>query len=174
MEAIKKAELYTDGSYNKDVPTITRGGVVIVFNDKPYAFVQITTKRDIYVKQWNVGGELIAAQMGLNMILNELQKFKSNDIEVPMYIDFYHDYIGIHDLVRPSAKTGRVWNSQKQGCVFYQDFFREIEKRYTTQINFEWIKSHSGNKWNEVVDTLAKGYWPVAGYVDVIKKEVLF
>ena len=174
MEAIKKAEIYTDGSYNKDIKGITRGGVVILFNDEPYAFIQIVTKRNIYVSQWNIGGELIAAQFGLNMALNEIQQFKAAGLEIPDCLDVYHDWVGINDLVRPNPSSGNVFKSQKDGCVFYKNFFKELGKRYPTQINFWWIKSHSGNKWNEVVDELAKGYWPMGPYDKVIRKEITF
>lgn len=173
MELIRKAELYTDGSYNKSIPDLTRGGAVIIFNDKPYAFIKVTTNKKMYVSQWNVGGELLAAQIGLNMILNELQQFATQGIEVPLSMELYHDYIGIHDFVRPSAKTGKVWKANTESGLFYKEFYKEICNRYSTQINFNWIKSHSGNKWNEIVDMIAKGVYP-DGYNDVIKKEVNF
>lgn len=171
---MNKAEVYVDGSYNRYIPEITRGGVTIVFDDVPYAMIKITTKRDIYVKQWNVGGELLSASFGINMTLVELDRLRDEEgIAIPKTITVVHDYKGIRSLVVPDVDTGKIWKTDKPGCLLYKEFYNEVIKRHETGVRFQWVPGHSGNKWNEVTDLLAKGVWPSIGD-GCIRKEVDF
>lgn len=172
MFDISKVDIYTDGSYRADTPDLTRGGIIILFNDEPYIFVKLTTHKPGFTKSRNVGGELLAAAMALNMAHTELEKFKNSGFKTPPTMTLYHDYEGINNMVRPDPKSGVQWKKLTTECsIFYKMTFDKLNDQYPTNTRFKWVKSHNKNKWNEVVDVLAKGYWP-DGYSKVYRQEV--
>ena len=63
-------------------------------------------------------------------------------------IDIYHDYEGIARWC-----TGE-WKANKTGTQAYKKFYDDLKK--DVQINFIKVKGHSGNKYNDIADQLAK------------------
>ena len=63
-------------------------------------------------------------------------------------LTIYHDYEGI-------AKWPlRDWAANKEGTKAYQDFYDNIKKY--VDIKFVKVKGHSGDKYNDLADKLAK------------------
>ena len=63
-------------------------------------------------------------------------------------VEIYHDYEGI------GAWADRHWKANNPLTQGYRDFVAEA--RQTMEISFVKVKAHSGNKYNEIADKLAK------------------
>jgi ribonuclease HI len=47
-----------------------------------------------------------------------------------------------------------LWKTNKEGTIAYKKFYDEISDRIS--IEFVKVKGHSGDKYNEIADVLAK------------------
>ena len=63
-------------------------------------------------------------------------------------LTIYHDYEGI------SKWPLKQWAANKEGTKAYQEFYNNI-KEYV-DIKFVKVKGHSGDKYNDLADKLAK------------------
>lgn len=130
------AVAYVDGSYN--IETTHYGcGVVMFHNGKEITFSQGFSDPDMALMR-NVAGELEGAKLAM-------QYCADNNIEE---IDLYYDYEGIEKWC-----TGE-WKTNKEGTIAYKKFYDEIKK--TVKVNFVKVKGHSGDKYNDRADRLAK------------------
>lgn len=132
-----KYTCYVDGSYS--TATERCGfGVVILNGEIPVG----EYSRGVFVpalKQMrNVGGEISAAQFAVDIAIHQGAR----------EIDIFYDYMGIEKWA-----TGE-WSAHTAETQEYADFMHEACKK--AKIRFEHVKSHSGNKWNEKADKLAK------------------
>ena len=63
-------------------------------------------------------------------------------------LDLYFDYEGIRAWC-----TGE-WKTNKEGTKAYKAFYDEASEKL--KVNFIKVKSHSGDKYNDLADKLAK------------------
>jgi ribonuclease HI len=89
-------------------------------------------------RQRNVAGEVMGSKLAIEYCLK-------NDINK---VEIYHDYEGI------GAWADRRWKANNQLTQGYRDFVAEA--RQTMEISFVKVKAHTGNKYNEIADKLAK------------------
>ena len=127
---------YVDGSYN-----ITTGeygyGVVFFYQNKEIHLKQ-GYSNDALASMRNVAGEIKGSEAAIRYALeNEISSIK-----------IYHDYEGIAKWC-----TGE-WKANKEGTIAYKDFFDKVKKQI--HIEFVKVKGHSGDKYNDVADRLAK------------------
>ena len=130
-------EIFVDGSYNYG-KKIAAYGLVIVKNDRAilkdfsaYPYPDVT-------ESYNVGAELIGAKRAVELALaNGIKK-----------LVIYYDYTGIEKFATDE------WNAKTQQTMEYQDFMRRYMR--LIEIRFVKVKSHSGNKFNDMADRLAK------------------
>lgn len=127
---------YVDGSYNKLTKEFSCG-VVIFYNSKVYKISKKYSDLDL-ASMRNVAGEIKASENAIRFCLeNNIKNLK-----------IYHDYEGI-------AKWAQgIWKTNKIGTISYANFFKEANKKIN--IIFEKVKAHSGNKYNNMADKLAK------------------
>ena len=124
--------IYIDGSFLKNKISYA---AVVVKNDK--IIHEESGKLDKkYNKYRHVGGELYAAKAAVEWC-------KKNEI---YDVIIFYDYTGIEKWANNKWKTNTLLTQS------YKEYMSKIE------INIKWIKikSHSGDKWNEYVDQLAK------------------
>ena len=69
------------------------------------------------------------------------------DHKIPSII-IYHDYQGI------ASWCNGDWKANKAGTIAYRDFYQKAKK--SVHIEFRKVKGHSNNKYNDMVDELAK------------------
>jgi len=63
-------------------------------------------------------------------------------------LTIYHDYEGI-------AKWPLgLWKANKEGTIAYKSYYDKISQ--SVNIKFVKVKGHSGDKYNDVADRLAK------------------
>lgn len=125
-------EVYTDGSY--------RNGKY----SYGYAFV----KEGQVVFEGNGVGENLEAAVMRNVageiaaVIHAVKKAKSLNVRIKIY----HDYSGISHWV-----TG-AWQAKNKFTQAYVTFMKEHQGLYS----FEKVAGHSGNRFNDYVDRLAK------------------
>ena len=134
---------YVDGSYN-DVTKEFSYGMVILRDAKEYTFNQ---KFDIpeLVSMRNVAGEIKGSEAAMRYALEE----KLSEITI------YYDYAGIENWC-----TG-AWKANKEGTIAYKKYYDSIKDRL--KVNFVKVKGHSGDKYNDMADMLAKEVLGITG-----------
>lgn len=131
-----EATAYVDGSYNVNTGEFSYGAVVFhngeekCFNEKFYD-EELSQMR-------NVAGEIAGA-------MRVMRYCTENDIS---HLELYYDYEGIEKWC-----TG-VWKTNKSGTIAYKEYFDSIKD--SVNVRFHKVKGHSGDKYNDMADELAK------------------
>lgn len=133
----KKAVAYVDGSYNKATEEFSYG-VVMFHNGMEKHFSQKVDDREL-AQMRNVAGEIKGAECAMRYAVEN----KCESIVI------YHDYEGIAKWC-----TG-AWKANKEGTKAYKEYYDSIKD--SLKVEFVKVKGHSGDKYNEMADELAKG-----------------
>lgn len=135
--------LAVDGSYKGSLDAAGIG--FVVYDDETEeVFKEFTGYITIpeYVKSRQVGGELLAAVMGFNWCLANGYK----DIKI------LYDFVGVRNYVNLNKLTKPVTQE-------YQKMMLALCSNIPGgRLSFEKVKGHSGNKWNDIADSLAGKY----------------
>lgn len=127
---------YVDGSY--DIANHRYGsGLVILWKGQKetYNFMGDTAE---LADMRNVAGEIMGAQRAMEYaVKNKAEK-----------LIIYYDYEGIEKWCT------KAWKANKKGTQMYVDAYEKAKKEI--EIEFVKVKAHSGDKYNEEADTLAK------------------
>lgn len=126
-------KVYVDGSY-KDGRVAW--GLLIIKADEIYASFSGVFSNEEGENSRQVAGELKAVEEAVFWA-------KENKVAV---LDIYYDYDGIKYWV-----TGE-WKAKKNLTKKYKDFILNSK----VKLNFYKVKSHSGDKYNDMADKLAK------------------
>ena len=129
-------EIYVDGSYHAATKEFSYGMVVLV-DGKEEKFSQKMTDTEL-AQMRNVAGEIKGSEAAMQYAL---------DHKIPSII-IYHDYQGI------ASWCNGDWKANKPGTIAYRDFYREASRKI--KIQFRKVKGHSNDKYNDMVDQLAK------------------
>ena len=86
----------------------------------------------------NVAGEIKGSEAAMQYAL---------DHKIPSII-IYHDYQGI------ASWCNGDWKANKAGTIAYRDFYQKAKRKIN--IEFRKVKGHSNDKYNDMVDELAK------------------
>lgn len=128
---------YVDGSYNSNTCEYGSGAVVIMPDG---SITELKSKGDDeeMATMRNVAGEIKASEMAMKYAMDNGYK----------NIKIYHDYEGIAKWCQG------LWKTNKEGTKAY----RESYLIYSKSLNIEFIKvkGHSGDKYNDMADLLAK------------------
>lgn len=139
MEVIEKeneAIAYVDGSFDLDNWTYSYGVVFITKNRKE-TFSGRDSDEEL-ASMRNVSGEIKGAMVAMGKAIEQ-----SKDI---LYL--YFDYTGIEQWA-----VGN-WKTNKEGTKAYKKFYDSIKDKL--DVKFIKVKSHTGIKYNEEADILAK------------------
>ena len=129
-------EIYVDGSYHAATKEFSYGMVVLI-DGKEEKFSHKMTDSEL-AQMRNVAGEIKGSEAAMQYAL---------DHEIPSII-IYHDYQGI------ASWCNGDWKANKPGTIAYRDFYRQASQK--VNIQFRKVKGHSNNKYNDMVDRLAK------------------
>lgn len=134
----KKAEnyAYVDGSYNIETQEFSFGAVVFL-GEEIKVFSQKFKDADMATMR-NVAGEIKGAEFVIKYC-------SENGIKS---IDIYYDYEGI------AAWAEGRWKRNREGTIAYKKLFDELSKKVS--VRFVKVKGHSGDKYNDLADALAK------------------
>lgn len=149
-------DVYVDGSYYKKTPKVTYGGVVVV-QDKntPKEIIHgvrhVKTEKSEFVSANNAGGELIAALVG---IIDACQVLSC--VDGKHMVNIYYDYKGVKEFL-----NGGEYQARKAGPQFYVGAVESVKKvNPNVELKFHKVIAHTGDKFNELADTIAKGVVP--------------
>lgn len=127
---------YVDGSYYSATGEFSYG-VVILNNGSEYCFNEKMSDPELAAMH-NVAGEIKGAEAAMRYAVEH---------GYPQ-ITIYHDYEGIARWC-----TGD-WKANKSGTQAYKAYYDSISDQL--QVRFEKVKGHSGDKYNDMADQLAK------------------
>ena len=127
---------YVDGSYN-DITKEVSYGMVTIHNGKETYFSGKVEEKDL-AEMHNVAGEIKGAEAAMRYAIK-------NDYEK---LVIYHDYEGISKWC-----TGE-WKAKKKGTQDYKELFENVSKKL--KVEFVKVQGHSGDKYNDIADMLAK------------------
>lgn len=127
---------YVDGSYNVATGEFSYG--VVMFHDGKELHFNRKFNDASLAEMRNVAGEIKGAEAAMEYAVDNGMK----------KLSIYHDYEGI-------AKWPlRQWKANKEGTKAYQAFYDSIAKN--VEVTFIKVKGHSGDKYNDEADRLAK------------------
>ena len=129
-------EIYVDGSYYAGTKEFSYGMVVLI-NGKEEKFSQKMTDPEL-AQMRNVAGEIMGARAAMEYAIANNKK----------RLVIYHDYEGI-------AKWPLgIWKTNKEGTIAYKAYYDEAKTKVS--IRFQKVTGHSGDKYNDYADKLAK------------------
>lgn len=156
--------IYTDGSWFKGEPFKTYGGVVLVSEkDEVISLRRCWSSKDFLVSGRNHGGELLAAMYGIQEGL-----YRLNSKEGRLVV--YHDYKGVSAFVDEWVPKS-TW--KKSSRLYHNIVLQHRKDNPNAVIEFRKVPAHSGNKWNDVADSVANGHIPSI-YKDRVLADVEF
>ncbi len=127
---------YVDGSYNSATKEFSYG-VVLLLPDEDLCFSQKMDDREL-AQMHNVAGEIKGSEAAMRYALEHGYR----------KVIIHHDYEGIAKWC-----LGQ-WKTNKEGTRAYKAFYDSI--RGDLKVEFVKVTGHSGDKYNDVADALAK------------------
>lgn len=131
-----EAIAYVDGCFNPSTNEYSYG-IVIFFDGGEEHLSQKFNDPDMATMR-NVAGEIEGAKRAIKFCIdNKIQS-----------IDIFYDYEGIEKWC-----TG-AWKANKPGTIEYKKYYNSVKDLLS--VTFVKVKSHSGNTYNDLADSLAK------------------
>ena len=128
---------YVDGSYIPSKPECFSFGVVLIENGKIEKYSKkIINKEEAMMR--NVAGEVYGAMYAINLCLERKGKV----------LNLYYDYTGIEKWCTGEWKANKILTKKLK--LFYETIKDKID------IRFHKVESHTGVKYNDLADSLAK------------------
>ena len=132
----QRAAAYVDGSYN--IRTGEFGfGAVVFWQGEMSEFSGSFSDSEL-ASMRNVAGEIKGAEFVMT---------HCTEIGIPG-VDIYYDYEGI------AAWAEGRWKTNKEGTKAYKALYDSVKNR--VDVRFVKVKGHSGDKYNDRADALAK------------------
>lgn len=130
------AVAYVDGSFDK-VSGDFSYGMVILYHGEELMFCEKIQDKEL-AQMHNVAGEIKGAEAAMRYATaNGIKK-----------IVIYHDYEGI------AKWCNGAWKANKEGTKAYRAYYDSVKGKL--DIEFVKVKGHSGDKYNDMADRLAK------------------
>lgn len=130
------AVAYVDGSYNEATKEFGYG--VVMFYNGEEIHLKDSFDNEEMASMRNVAGEIYGSMAAMDFAIK-------NGIK---NISIYYDYMGISKWC-----TGE-WKTNKAGTIAYKKYYDQAKKK--VNVTFEKVKGHSGDKYNDLADKLAK------------------
>ena len=130
------AVAYVDGSFDETTGRFAFGAVIF-HNGSEHTMNGSFFDEELSLMR-NVAGEIKGAEAAMSYC----------DERGIKNLMLYYDYQGIEKWC-----TGE-WKTNKPGTIAYRQFYLEISKR--VNVTFNKVKGHSGDRYNDMADSLAK------------------
>lgn len=127
---------YVDGSYDHSQLRYAYGCVLVLPEQE--VTLNGSDNHEDYVSMRNVAGEIMGSEQAVLWALEHGYK----------KVTIYYDYEGIEKW------ANGIWKANKPGTQRYKAFI--AEKRLEMEIDFQKVAAHTGVKYNEMADRLAK------------------
>lgn len=129
---------YVDGSYDNKTRQYSYG-CIILYNGKEYTYSK-AYEPDENTSMRNVAGEITGSLVAMKWCIK-------NNIN---HLHLYYDYEGIEKWC-----TG-VWKTKNPHTQKYKKIYDNYTAENNLTVTFHKVKGHSGNKYNEKADKLAR------------------
>lgn len=128
---------YVDGSFNIKTKEYGYGCILL---EGQHILKQLYGKNSLadYVMMRNVAGEILGSEVAIRYAIEHGYKM----------VCIYYDYEGIEKW------ANHTWKANKIGTQAYQQFIDR--SRQDIEIQFIKVLAHSGDKYNDMADQLAK------------------
>lgn len=133
---ITEAVAYVDGSYDSKTKRFSCGVVMFHAGNEQH-FSESFDDAEL-AEMHNVAGEIKGAEKAMQFCLENGVKS----------LTIYHDYEGV------AKWCIGEWQARKTGTKAYKTFYNLASEK--VQIQFIKVKGHSGDKYNDLADQLAK------------------
>lgn len=127
---------YVDGSFHQ-VSGVYGSGAVILNGEEEIHLYDSGNNKEMAAMR-NVAGEILASEAAMRYAVEQGAKS----------ILIVHDYEGI------ARWCLGEWKANKTGTLRYQQAYQELKDK--VEIHFRKVKGHSGDKYNDIADMLAK------------------
>ena len=127
---------YVDGSFNVKTGEYSYGAVI--FADREIHKFSEKFSDSEMAQMRNVAGEIKGAEFVMRYCIE-------NGIKT---VKIVYDYIGIE------AWAAGSWKTNKKGTAAYKAYYDSIKDKLS--VEFEKVKGHSGDTYNDMADELAK------------------
>lgn len=127
---------YVDGSYEHSMRQYAYGCVLVLAEDT--VTLNGSGNEEDYVSMRNVAGEILGSEHAIQWAVEH--GYSS--------ITIYYDYEGIEKW------ANGIWKANKIGTQRYKEFV--AKQREKIDISFSKVAAHTGVKYNEMADQLAK------------------
>lgn len=128
---------YVDGSFQKSTMRYSFGAVLLQ-NDQVIETLSRVGKNPKYQGSWQIAGEVFGA-------LHAIQWAIQNNFKK---IILHYDYVGIKHWALGE------WRTNKPVSIDYAEAYQKLAPQI--EVEFVKVKAHSGVKYNEMVDQIAK------------------
>lgn len=128
---------YVDGSYNA-ISQVFAYGIVLIDHEGVEEYFKEGFSNPDFAVHRNVAGEVMGAVEAINLAISRGKK----------RIILHYDYEGIEKWALA------LWKANKKLTQRYQDFFQKAKQ--IIKVDFVKVLAHSGNKYNDMADKLAK------------------
>ena len=135
-EKQSEAFAYVDGSYDDTTKSYSYGMVMMHGVDELHFFKKF--EKDDMSDMRNVAGEIEGSIAAMKYCIE-------NGIKS---ISIFYDYEGIQKWCNGD------WKAKKEGTKRYVEFYKDASK--LVDVDFIKVKGHSGDKYNDLADELAK------------------
>ena len=135
-EKQSEAFAYVDGSYDDTTKSYSYGMVMMVKDDELHFNKKF--EKDDMSDMRNVAGEIQGSMAAMQYCLDK--GIKS--------ISIFYDYEGIEKWCNGD------WKARKDGTMRYVEFYKNAPRQ--VDVDFIKVKGHSGDKYNDMADELAK------------------
>lgn len=138
-------QIYVDGSYNKETNKTGAGIVIIEGQEILKKSILVKTEAD---HSWNIDGECHAVLEALSIVSGKsiIQGKTINYKDVMIN----YDYLGIEKWPK------KEWATKSKIARHYVSEFNKIVEENNLNVQFNKVKAHSGNEYNDIADELAK------------------
>ena len=135
-EKQSEAFAYVDGSYDDTTKSYSYGMVMMHGEDELHFFKKF--EKDDMSDMRNVAGEIEGSMAAMKYCIE-------NGIKS---ISIFYDYEGIQKWCNGD------WKAKKEGTKRYVKFYKDASR--LVDVDFIKVKGHSGDKYNDLADELAK------------------
>ena len=140
---MSQATAYVDGSYNIETKRFSYGIVFFTGRINPDG-----TPEEFHLSKSFANPELAEMRNVAGEIMGAAQAMKSAKEAGIKSITIHHDYEGIAKWCTGEWKAKKVWT--KKYKAFYDDIIKDLD------VEFVKVKGHSGDKYNDLADKLAR------------------
>lgn len=146
MKVMKRVVIYTDGSTKLHLPNKPGTCSYVVVSKQEV----IHSKAFRYYNTTNNRMEIEGLYQALKYVGNTIGR----NVEVVIYTDSTYVRDGLLKWIKNWKNNG--WKTSEKKDVLNKDLWIKLDEVYTSMSNvqLEWCKGHSVNKWNNLADKL--------------------